>query len=89
MTFIGAAAGGTWSPTRPGVYFTTQRDGSLNVWDLFYKHNEPTLQVRLGCRMHHMLASLEAPCLDCPCLSARSGTTMSWSLLFFVVCFHT
>lgn len=37
--------GGTWSPTRPGVFFTTQKDGCLNVWDLFYKHNEPTLQV--------------------------------------------
>lgn len=39
--------GGTWSPTRPGVFFTTKMDGSLDVWDLFYKHNEPTLQVQV------------------------------------------
>lgn len=37
---------GTWSPTRPGVFFTSQSDGCLSCWDLFYKHNEPSLQVR-------------------------------------------
>jgi dynein intermediate chain 2, axonemal len=37
--------GGTWSPTRPGVFFTTKMDGTLDVWDLFYKHTDPTLQV--------------------------------------------
>lgn len=42
--------GGTWSPTRPGVFYTIKMDGTLDVWDLFYKHNEPTLtvQVRRG-----------------------------------------
>lgn len=39
---------GTWSPTRPGVFFTTKMDGTLDVWDLFYKHNEPTLTVQVG-----------------------------------------
>ena len=39
--------GGTWSPTRPGVFFTTKMDGTLDVWDLFYKHNEPTLTVQV------------------------------------------
>jgi len=39
--------GGTWSPTRPGVFFTTKMDGTLDVWDLFYKHNDPTLQVHV------------------------------------------
>jgi hypothetical protein len=38
-------SGGTWSPTRPGVFFTTQNNGTLSCWDLFYKHNEPSLQV--------------------------------------------
>jgi hypothetical protein len=38
--------GGTWSPSRPGVFFTIRQDGVLDVWDLFYKHNAPTLQVR-------------------------------------------
>mmetsp|Transcript_4806 Transcript_4806/g.8358 ORF Transcript_4806/g.8358 Transcript_4806/m.8358 type:complete len:557 (+) Transcript_4806:181-1851(+) len=40
--------GGTWSPTRPGVFFTTKMDGTLDVWDLFYKHNEPTLTVQVS-----------------------------------------
>ena len=39
--------GGTWSPTRPGVFFTTKMDGTMDVWDLFYKHNEPTLTVQV------------------------------------------
>lgn len=37
--------GGCWSPSRPGVFFSTQMDGTLNVWDLHYKHTDPTLQV--------------------------------------------
>jgi hypothetical protein len=36
--------GGSWSPTRPGVYYTTQMDGELAVWDLMHKHSEPSLQ---------------------------------------------
>jgi len=40
--------GGTWSPTRPGVFFTTKMDGTLDIWDLFYKHNEPTLTVQVS-----------------------------------------
>lgn len=37
--------GGTWSPTRPAVFFTMKADGHLDVWDLFYKCNGPTLNV--------------------------------------------
>eukprot|EP00798_Chlamydomonas_sp_ICE-L_P028284 gene28284-31392_t len=40
--------GGTWSPTRPGVFYTIKMDGNLDVWDLFYKHNEPTLTVQVS-----------------------------------------
>ncbi|KAG1662467.1 hypothetical protein FOA52_009675 [Chlamydomonas sp. UWO 241] len=40
--------GGTWSPTRPGVFFTTKMDGTMDVWDLYYKHNEPTLTVQVS-----------------------------------------
>ena len=42
--------GGMWSPTRPGVYFTTRQDGVLDVWDLYFKHQEATLQVCLHMR---------------------------------------
>ena len=31
--------------SRPGVFFTTRQDGCLDVWDLYFKHQEPTLQV--------------------------------------------
>lgn len=40
--------GGTWSPSRPGVFFTIKMDGTMDVWDLFYKHNEPTLTVQVS-----------------------------------------
>uniref|UniRef100_A0A7S3R946 Uncharacterized protein n=1 Tax=Dunaliella tertiolecta TaxID=3047 RepID=A0A7S3R946_DUNTE len=40
--------GGTWSPTRPGVFYTIKMDGTMDVWDLFYKHNEPTLTVEVS-----------------------------------------
>ncbi|GAX76954.1 hypothetical protein CEUSTIGMA_g4401.t1 [Chlamydomonas eustigma] len=40
--------GGSWSPTRPGVFFTTKMDGTLDVWDLFYKHNEASLTVQVS-----------------------------------------
>ncbi|GBG59136.1 hypothetical protein CBR_g32153 [Chara braunii] len=39
--------GACWSPTRPGVFFTTKMDGSLDVWDFFYKQNDPTLVVKV------------------------------------------
>jgi len=39
--------GGQWSPTRPGVFFTIKDDGTLDVWDYFYKQNDPTLQVQV------------------------------------------
>eukprot|EP00455_Lapot_gusevi_P050973 TRINITY_DN7502_c0_g1_i3.p1 TRINITY_DN7502_c0_g1~~TRINITY_DN7502_c0_g1_i3.p1 ORF type:complete len:605 (-),score=131.23 TRINITY_DN7502_c0_g1_i3:30-1796(-) len=39
---------GCWSPTRPGVFFTARMDGTLDVWDLFYKHNEPVYPTKIG-----------------------------------------
>ena len=38
---------GCWSPTRPGVFFTTSMDGSLNVWDLCLKQTAPTLAIQV------------------------------------------
>jgi len=37
----------TWSPTRPGVFATTKMDGTLDVWDYFYKQNEPALSLQV------------------------------------------
>jgi len=33
-------SGGCWSPTRPGLFFVTRRDGWLDAWDYFYRQNE-------------------------------------------------
>ena len=37
----------TWSPTRPGVFLTTKMDGTLDVWDYYYKQNDPTLSLQV------------------------------------------
>ena len=36
-----------WSPTQPGVFFTTSMGGSLNVWDLCLKQTTPTLTIQV------------------------------------------
>lgn len=40
---------GCWSPSRPGVFFVTKMDGTLDIWDLVFKQSKPTitLQVRI------------------------------------------
>ena len=38
---------GMWSPTRPGVFVTAKMDGTLDVWDYFYKQNDPTLSLQV------------------------------------------
>jgi len=39
---------GCWSPSRPGVVYTTRMDGVLDVWDFFHGHNDPVYSHRLG-----------------------------------------
>lgn len=39
---------GCWSPTRPGVFFTTKADGTMDVWDYFYKQNEPCFSTKIS-----------------------------------------
>jgi len=36
-----------WSPTRPSVFFTTNMNGTLDIWDLMTKHADPTLSVKV------------------------------------------
>ena len=31
---------GCFSPTRPGAFFLTRKDGWLDVWDYYYRQNE-------------------------------------------------
>jgi dynein intermediate chain 2 len=37
-----------WSPTRPGVFFTANTNGSLDIWDLMVKQAEPSLHVKVS-----------------------------------------
>ena len=39
---------GKWSPTRPGVFYTARSDGVLDVWDMFYKQNDPVLSINVS-----------------------------------------
>jgi dynein intermediate chain 2 len=38
---------GAWSPTRPGVFFTARMDGELDIWDYYYRQNDPALTVHV------------------------------------------
>eukprot|EP00002_Diphylleia_rotans_P016056 TRINITY_DN311_c0_g1_i3.p1 TRINITY_DN311_c0_g1~~TRINITY_DN311_c0_g1_i3.p1 ORF type:complete len:496 (+),score=87.81 TRINITY_DN311_c0_g1_i3:405-1892(+) len=38
---------GCWSPTRPGVFFTTKLDGTLDIWDCVYNQNDPALSLKV------------------------------------------
>jgi dynein intermediate chain 2 len=37
-----------WSTTRPGVFLATKLDGTLDVWDIFYRQDEPVLSTKIG-----------------------------------------
>ncbi|PAA61501.1 hypothetical protein BOX15_Mlig008431g2, partial [Macrostomum lignano] len=39
---------GCWSTVRPAVFFTSKTDGTLDVWDLLFKQNDPTLTVQVS-----------------------------------------
>lgn len=40
---------GTWSPTRPGVFYVTKRNGQMDVWDYYYKGQfEPAYTVKIS-----------------------------------------
>lgn len=40
--------GGCWSPTRPGLFFTTKYDGTMDVWDFYQKQNAATLTQKIS-----------------------------------------
>lgn len=41
---------GGWSPSRPGVFYTTSHAGVLDVWDYYFKQRAPVLSVRVADR---------------------------------------
>ncbi|XP_067914809.1 dynein axonemal intermediate chain 2 isoform X1 [Heterodontus francisci] len=38
---------GCWSPIRPTVFYTTKMNGTVDAWDLSFKHSEPTLSIKV------------------------------------------
>ncbi|XP_035038202.1 dynein axonemal intermediate chain 2-like [Hippoglossus stenolepis] len=44
MSFLTDAC---WSPVRPSVFFTVKNDGVLDVWDIIFKQNDPTLSLKV------------------------------------------
>lgn len=36
-----------WSPVRPGVFFTTKMNGTLDVWDITSKQKDPVLSMQV------------------------------------------
>ncbi|XP_077399196.1 dynein axonemal intermediate chain 2-like isoform X2 [Vanacampus margaritifer] len=36
-----------WSPVRPAVFFTVKMDGWLDIWDILFKQNDPTLSIKV------------------------------------------
>lgn len=39
---------GCWSPSRPGLFFVTRKDGWLDIWDYYYRQNEPALSQKIS-----------------------------------------
>ena len=37
-----------WSPTRPGVFYTSDLHGHVDVWDLLSEHFSPSLRVKVS-----------------------------------------
>lgn len=39
---------GCWSTVRPSVFFTTKMDGTLDIWDILFKQNNPSLSLKVS-----------------------------------------
>jgi len=78
-------SGGCWSPTRPGVLFTAKTDGTLDVFDLFYKQSEPVFSTRVVSACVIMLCCDHMLMNDClghrakaRCLQSKYTALASW-----------
>lgn len=64
---------GCWSPTRPGVFYTTKQDGTLDVWDYFYKQNTPSFSTKVGdCGLSSIAVQSDGRMVA---LGSKDGTT--------------
>lgn len=64
---------GCWSPTRPSVFFTTKTDGTLDVWDIMHKQNDPVLSLQVCDEALHSLRVQEQGHLVAT--GSQNGTT--------------
>ncbi|EGF84346.1 hypothetical protein BATDEDRAFT_22301 [Batrachochytrium dendrobatidis JAM81] len=69
---------GCWSPTRPSVFFTSKRDGTLDIWDYIFKQNEPTLTVQVCNSPIHCIKAQEHGRILAA--SAQDGSTTIFEL---------
>lgn len=64
---------GCWSPIRPAVFYTTKMDGSLDIWDLVFKQNDPTLSLQVCDEPLHSIRVQDHGSLIAT--GSKSGTT--------------
>lgn len=64
---------GCWSPVRPSVFYTTKVDGTIDVWDMLFKQNAPTLTFQVCNSPIHSIQSQDQG--KFLAIGARDGTT--------------
>ncbi|XP_050391535.1 dynein intermediate chain 3, ciliary [Patella vulgata] len=64
---------GCWSPIRPSVFFITKMDGTLDVWDIILKQNDPTLSLQVcDVPLHSLRVQEQGRLVAC---GSQDGTT--------------
>jgi dynein intermediate chain 2 len=65
-----------WSPTRSSIFYTTKMDGTLDVWDILFKQNEPTLSIQVVDEPLHCLRVQESQGRLVACGSQNGTVTL-------------
>lgn len=64
-----------WSPVRPSVFFSVKMDGTLDIWDILLRQNEPTLSLKV-CEEALYSLQLQDEGRLLACGSQLGGTTL-------------
>ncbi|CAF3700183.1 unnamed protein product [Rotaria sp. Silwood1] len=65
-----------WSPIRSSIFYTTKMDGTLDVWDILFKQNEPTLSLQVVDEPLHCLRVQESQGRLIACGSQNGTVTL-------------
>ncbi|CAF1270672.1 unnamed protein product [Rotaria magnacalcarata] len=65
-----------WSPTRSSIFYTSKMDGTLDVWDILFKQNEPTLSIQVVDEPLHCLRVQETQGRLIACGSQNGTVTL-------------